>query len=189
MKKIFIILLFTIIYIDASAQNCKVQGVIQYYHNDYLGYRPDLRAEVMFIKYSSTYKIPNRQTWETYQSLVDKWIKFGELRRYFGQTSAYEQAGFKITDKDIIQEYGVNLAVELDRIIEKGLVKYTTIVNSTGMYDISVPYGTYYVLIKSKNRKFPTALELKNRYRMIRVVLNSPTNVISYDFDFLRNAD
>ena len=57
MKKIFIILLFTIIYIDASAQNCKVQGVIQYYHNDYLGYRPDLGAEVMFIKYSSTYKI------------------------------------------------------------------------------------------------------------------------------------
>ncbi len=189
MKKFFIICFLSILCFNASAQQCKVQGVIQYYHNDYLGYRPDLGAEVMFIKYSPTYKIPDRQTWETYQSLIDKWINFGELRRYYGETISYEKSGLKISDKDIIQELGVKLTVEKDNIIEKGLVKYTTIVNSTGMYDISVPYGTYYVLIKSKNRKFPTALELNNRYRMIRVVLNNPTKVISYDFDFLRYAD
>ena len=82
-----------------------------------------------------------------------------------------------------VDEYSKYLENNISEAIEKGLVKYTTIVNGSGMYEISVPYGIYYVLIKSKNRKLPTVLEYKNRYYMKRVNLNSPTQIISFDFD------
>lgn len=183
MKKLLVLCIIGILCLSASAQQCKVQGIVQYYHNEYIGHKADLGAEVMFIKYSSTHKIPNKQKWETYQDLVEKWIKAAYYRKYFSTAEACENAGFKLEDKETIQTLGLELSVEKDKAIEKGLVKYTTIVNGSGMYEISVPYGIYYVLIKSKNRKLPTVLEHKNRYYMKRVNLNSPTQIISFDFD------
>lgn len=183
MKKLFILCVVALIGLTANAQQCKVQGVVQYYHNEYIGHRADLGAEVMFIKYSSTYKIPNRQKWETYQDLVEKWIKAAYYHKYFGTVEACEHAGFKLEDKETIQALGLELAVEKNDIIEKGLVKYTTLVDGSGMYNITLPYGIYYVLIKSKNRELPTVLEYENRYHMVRVDLKSPTAVISFDFD------
>lgn len=169
--------------IVANAQQCRVQGVVQYYHNEYLGHQPDLGAEVMFIKYSSATKVPNRAKWEEYQDMVEKWIKAAYYRKYFALEEAYESAGFKEEYKDKIQELGIELALERMQCEDNGQVKYTTLVNGTGMYDITVPYGIYYVLIKSKNRKLPTVLEMSNRYHMVRVDLKSPTQVISFDFD------
>ena len=187
MKKIFI-LLFCCLCLTSKAQQCNVQGIIQYYYNDYIGYKPDIGAEVMFIKYSSTHKIPNRSKWEKYQNLVDKWIKFRYLRKHFNFNDALNKVGLNECDKDTIQNLGVELANEKNNIIEKNLVKYTTIVDATGKYSITIPYGTYYILIKSRNRKFPTVLEYENRYHMERVKLNSPTQIVSFDFDILRNT-
>lgn len=184
MKKLFIICALCMTScLSIFAQQCKVQGIVQYYHNEYIGHRADLGAEVMFIKYSSTHKIPDRKKWETYQDLVEKWIKAAYYQKYFSTAEACKNAGFNLEDKKTIQALGLELSVEKDKAIEKGLVKYTTIVNGSGMYEISVPYGIYYVLIKSNNRELPTVLEYKNRYHMQRVHLNSPTQIISFDFD------
>ena len=180
-----ILLLFVILFagITANAQQCKVQGIVQYYHNEYIGHKADMGAEVMFIKYSSTLKIPNRQKWETYQDIVEKSIKAAYYRKYFSKAEAFENAGLTEEDLTKMQELGLELAVEKNDAIEKGLVKYTTIVDGSGMYEISVPYGIYYVLIKSKNREYPSVLEYENRYHMVRVDLKSPTQIISFDFD------
>lgn len=180
-----ILLLFVILFagITSNAQQCKVQGIVQYYHNEYIGHKADMGAEVMFIKYSSALKIPNRQKWETYQDIVEKSIKAAYYHKYFGKAEAFENAGLAEEDLTKMQELGLELAVEKNDAIEKGLVKYTTIVDGSGMYEISVPYGIYYVLIKSKNRKYPSVLEYENRYHMVRVDLKSPTQIISFDFD------
>ena len=183
MKKIYIFCFMLCISIAANAQMCKVQGIVQYYHNEYIGHKADMGAEVMFIKYSSALKIPNRQKWETYQDIVEKSIKAAYYRKYYGETDAFKMAGLTKEDLSKMQELGLLLTVEKDQAIEKGLVKYTTIVNGSGMYEISVPYGIYYILIKSKNRKYPSVLELNNRYHMVRVDLKSPTQIISFDFD------
>lgn len=189
MKKILLVVLLFGISTCLNAQKCNVQGVIQYFYNDYVGFKPDVGSEIMFIKYSSTHKVPNRQKWETYQSLVEKWIEFGKSRKYLDRSKALEYSGYKQGDKDSIQALGAELFLERITIEEEGLVKYTTVVGASGKYEISVPYGTYYILVKSKNRKLATALEYFNRYYMQRVVLNSPTKIVSYDFDIYRSDD
>ena len=187
MKRTAILFASWLIIFAANAQQCRVQGIVQYYYNEYIGYKADCGAEVMFIKYSSALKLPTRSTWETYQDLVDRWIKASYYYKHFGLKEACEKADFKKEDRNTIQELGLKLAVEKNSAIENGLVKYTTIVDGGGMYDITVPYGIYYILIKSKNRNLPTVLEHENRYQMIRVDLKSPTKVISYDFNIPLN--
>lgn len=190
MKKSLILLMtFIVVCTFANAQKCNVQGVVQYIYNDYIGFKPDTGAEVMFIKYSSTYKVPNRQKWETYHSMVEKWIKFDKSRKHLDRTSALKYSGYKPEYKDSIQTLGAELLLERMTIEEKGLIKYTTVVDASGKFDINVPYGTYYILIKSKNRKLTTGLEFYNRYYMVRTVLNTPTKIVSYEFDIPRGYD
>lgn len=172
--------------IGLNAQNCNVQGVIQYFHNDYVGYRPDIGAEVMFVKYSSTRKIPKRKDWEAYQTLVDNWIKYEEINNTLNRADSEKYSGYKEEYADSMLMLSSKLLLETWEYEENNQIRYSTVVDASGKYSISVPYGTYYVWIKSNNRKLPTLLEKEHRQRMIRVVLNSPTKVISYDFDIPR---
>lgn len=183
MKKTLLLSLMCCLFLTSHAQQCNVQGVIQYFYNDYFGFRPDIGAEVLFIKYSSTKKIPKRETWETYQGLIDKLIKYEKARHYFDEATSEELSGFKKEYGDSIQTLSAKLWLETTEYEDNNMVKYSTIVDASGRYNISIPFGTWYVLIKSKNRKLPTILENENRYQMIRVVLNNPTKIISYDFD------
>lgn len=186
MKKVFFLCVMCCISVLACAQQCKVQGIVQYYHKE-LGYRIDLGAEVLFVQYSSVLKVPNRQKWETYQGLVDKWINASYWRRYRSIEDAYKMAEMKAEDKTTIQELGVELMAELLTAIDKDLVKYSTVVDASGKFDITIPYGVYYVFIKSKNSTIPTLLEANNRYHLERVELKNPTKIISYDFNILLN--
>lgn len=172
--------------ICTNAQKCKVQGVVQYFYNDFFGFKPDTGTEIMFVKYSSKYKVPSRKKWESYQSMTEKLIKYSIYRKDLNRDDAMHHSGFKPEYVDSIKTLALDLLLERVMIEEEGLVKYSTIVDASGKFDISVPYGTYYILIKSKNRTLPTLLESKNRYYMVRTVLNSPTKIISYDFDTTR---
>lgn len=190
MKKVLFIAVFLFgTSICINAQKCNVQGVVQYIYNDYIGFKPDTGSEVMFIKYSSTHKVPNRQKWETYHSMVEKWIKFDKSREYLRRDEALEYSGYKQGYKDSIQTLGAELLLERITIESEGLIKYSTVVDASGKFDINVPYGTYYILIKSKNRKLTTGLEFYNRYYMVRTVLNTPTKIVSYEFDIPRGYD
>ena len=187
MKKfLFIAVLLLGNCICTNAQQCKVQGVVQYFYNDFFGFKPDTGAEVLFIKYSSKYKVPTRKKWESYQSMTEKMIKYSVYRKDLSRDDAMHHSGFKPEYMDSIKALAPELLLERVLIEEEGLAKYSTIVDASGKYEISVPYGTYYILIKSKNRKLPTLLEFQNRVYMVRTVLNSPTKIISYDFDITR---
>lgn len=187
MKKfLFVSIMLLSVSIGMNAQRCTVQGVIRYFYNDYIGFQPDNGTEIHFIKYSSTHKIPDRKKWDNYQDLVDKWIMFKKYRQHLNLNESLELSEYKEEYEDSIQTLGTLLLLETIDFEDKNLIKYSTIVDNSGKYSISVPYGIYYVWIKSKNRKLATLLEYKNRQRMIRVNLKSPTKVISYDFDILR---
>ena len=187
MKKFIVLsLLFVVASMHICAQKCNVQGIVQYYYNDYIGFRADTGSEVYFIKYSSVHKVPTRQKWEKYQDMVEKRIKYTMLHRYLNRDEAEQHSGYKQEFEDSIQTLGGELLLERLLIEEEGLAKYTAVVDASGKYEISVPYGTYYILIKSKNRKIMTPLEALNRYHMERVVLKSSTKVVSFDFNIIR---
>lgn len=181
-------LLFTLVisYLSvtfAIAQNCNVQGVVRYFFNEYIGYKPDTGAEVMFIKYSTKYQIPKIQVWTNYQTMMDNWRRYELARQYFSPKESERRSGFKEEHTDSILKLSRLLMVERDEMIEKGLVRYSTVVDATGKYSISIPMGIYYILFKSSNRQHGTLLESKNRYYMIKVKLSTSTKVLSYDFD------
>lgn len=185
-KKI-ILLIIAILGINVvNAQKCNVQGIVQYFYNDYIGFRADLGAEVLFIKYSSTNKAPNIKKWNAYQDLIDKYIIYRKCMAWFSEEESSKKSGFKKEYIDSLETLSMELLEETLIYEDKNMIKYSTVVDDSGKYSINIPYGTYYVLIKSKHRRLPTVLEAINRQRMFRVVLNSPTKIISYDFDMLR---
>ena len=151
-----------------------------------MGYKPDAGAEVHFLKYSSKYKSPDRKKWDAYQELVDNWIKYEKYIKVFDKKKTEEVSGFKREYKDSLQTLAAELLFETGEYESRNMIKYSTVVDDSGKYNISIPYGIYYVWIKSKNRKILTLLEYGNRQRMIRVDLKSPTKIISYDFDIVR---
>ena len=59
--KRFFVLLFLIAFCSLTyAQDmCQVSGVVRFEYNDYIGYRPDLGAEVYFIPKSANDTIPH----------------------------------------------------------------------------------------------------------------------------------
>lgn len=185
-KKITLLIIAILGISSASAQTCNVQGIVQYFYNDYIGFRPDLGAEVLFIKYSSANKAPNIKKWNAYQDLFDKYFIYREYMAWHSEAESSKVSGFKKEYIDSLQTLGLELLEETLIYEDKNMIKYSTIVDASGKYSINIPYGTYYVLIKSKNRQFQTALEAINRQRMFRVVLNSPTKIINYDFDIPR---
>lgn len=186
MRKTFILLMFSCLCLTIKAQQCNVQGVIQYFYNDFIGFKPDRGAEILFVKYSSSHKIPKIKKWDAYQTLVDNWIKYEKLRHTLSKADSEKYSGFKEEYVDSTLALSGELLSETWKYEENNMIKYSAVVDASGKYSISLPYGTYYIWIKSKNRKLPTLLENKQRQRMIRVVLNSPTKVISYDFDIPR---
>lgn len=186
MRKTFILLMFSCLCLTIKAQQCNVQGVIQYFYNDFIGFKPDTGTEILFVKYSSSHKIPKIKKWEAYQTLVDNWIKYEKLRHTLSKADSEKYSGFKEEYVDSTLALSGELLSETWKYEENNMIKYSAVVDASGKYSISLPYGTYYIWIKSKNRKLPTLLENKQRQRMIRVVLNSPTKVISYVFDIPR---
>lgn len=166
-----------------AAQNCDVQGVVRYFYNEYIGYKADIGAEVMFIKYNSKYKIPQIKNWINYQTLLDNRRKYLKYRKYCNVEESEKVSGFKEEYVDSILSLSRILLIEKEKIINNGIVKYSAVVDGTGKYSLKVPMGTYYVLFKSANRNLNTYLEKDNKYYMIRVELNSPAKILSFDFE------
>ena len=56
------------------AQKCKVQGVVRYEFNDYVGYKADIGAEINFIAKEDADSL-NVLHWDEYEKLAKKTIK------------------------------------------------------------------------------------------------------------------
>lgn len=57
------------------------------------------------------------------------------------------------------------------------------LITGDGTYTMNVPYGRYYIICKSANRKRNTLLEKNNRFYIYEVTLNSSSKILNFDFD------
>lgn len=191
MKKICILLAFVLCCVAVQAQStCKVQGVVRYYYNDTFKYRPDLGAEIRFIPKTKQDTIPSCDKWDEYEN------KSRKVVNYLLTVAEWKDEGIYSSDKDSmirgvwgVEEGDVERVKSLsEELFTEVLLllqneKYMTVVDNNGSYNISIPQGEYYVVMKSANRDRPFMAELLGRIYVKEVSIESPTKVISHDFE------
>jgi hypothetical protein len=111
-------------------QNGKISGVITYFFNDNLGYKPDVGAEVLVI---SSAKISNFN-----YSIIDSFLN-PEM--------------YSITNKTVLSELDKGAWDEIAKIKYENIAYcQKLIVDGNGNFSSDFPEGTYYVLVTSANR-------------------------------------
>ena len=167
-----------------------MQGVVRYYYNDTFKYRPDLGAEVKFIPKTKQDTIPSCDKWDEYETKSHKVVNYllgvAEFKKE-GIYSSYADSEirniYKVGDDDINRVKTLSEELFLEVLIMANSTEYVTIVDNSGLYSISLPYGDYYVVMKSANRERPFMVDLLGRMYVKEVSINSATKVISHDFD------
>ena len=178
MKKICILLAFVLCCVAVQAQStCKVQGVVRYYYNDTFKYRPDLGAEIRFIPKTKQDTIPSCDKWDEYENKSRKVVNY-----LLSGAKVYERVwGVEEGDVERVKSLSEELFTEVLLLLKNE--KYMTVVDNNGSYNISIPQGEYYVVMKSANRDRPFMAELLGRIYVKEVSIESPTKVISHDFE------
>lgn len=191
MKKFCVLLAFVLCCGVVQAQStCKVQGVVRYYYNDTFKYRPDLGAEIRFIPITKQDTIPSCDKWDEYEN------KSRKVVNYLLTVAEWKDEGIYSSDRDsmIRGVWGVEEGdVERVKLLSEELFtevllllqneEYMTVVDNNGLYNISIPQGEYYVVMKSANRDRPFMAELLGRIYVKEVSIESSTKVISHDFE------
>ena len=176
-----------------KVQNCEVSGVVTYFHNKYIGNRPDIGATIRFIKvedldstkfnhiaysYYKWNKSAAAAYWEFYN-------KYGQLEadRSIGNIYDFQKANWDNYDAicDTLGAVQLQLALIFDETDNK--YRYETIVDATGAFKITVPYGEYYAYIKSENRKGIFMPEMVARFELKKIKLDKPTYILKENFD------
>lgn len=181
-KSIFaLLLIMSSVVCTANAQTCKVQGVVRYYQNDFVGWKPDIGAEVWVVPKSKKYPT---KLWLQYQDQCERWLQYEKLAKYaYGYQKSMEVSGFVGTDSLL------NLSAEvliqrlyIEDADNKCILKQA-LITGDGTYTLNVPQGKYYVIAKSANKKRNTLLEMNNRYLIYEVNLNGSSKILNFDFD------
>lgn len=192
MKKVSLLLAFILCFGMVQAQNkCKVQGVVRYFYNDFIGHKADLGAEIRFIPATPQDTIPSCDKWReydwnshrviTYLIKVEEWKSEGI---YYGDNKKTLQNIYGIDDDFIekVFKLSTDLTKEVFKLLEHD--EYVCLVDNSGMYQIEVPQGEYYVVMKSANRTRPLGfVDFAGRMYVKKIKLDSSTKVISHDFD------
>lgn len=162
-------------------QLCNLQGTVQYKYNDYVGYKIDVGAEVYVYpleKFSHIFSL-----WQEYEKLVKckmSYIKYKEYnisdanRRSLSSFSREDEAQFDSIESQLLTEY----------IKTKDEYVNVSLIDNSGKYSISLPYGEYIVVFKSKNRTRLTLFELSGRITFEKINVDKPALLISCDFDY-----
>lgn len=182
MKKFVLFTAIIISVLSASAQECKLKGVVRYEYNDYIGFKTDSGAEVYVVP-SNTPDL-DITTWDSYAALAKEYMKYLEAK----------------SDPDIpnnlislFSDWKDSDKVKLDELDSKCLDQYLKmkdncidigLVDESGKYELVVPYGEYYILFVSKNRERPTVTELTGRKIVEKVTIDKPVKVLSIDFKY-----
>ena len=166
-SKILLIPILTLICGNILAQSCKLKGIVQYKFNDNIGYKIDVGAEVYIV---SENKLPNLniKTWEEYENAALVSIKYWEyLNEPAGTFPQLDQLCKKQLD-------------EASQLFED-----VSLVDASGNYQFTLPYGDYYIFAISQNRNRPFSLTEKEK-RVIgkKVKLDKPIKVLSINFDY-----
>lgn len=174
-----------------QSKTCEVSGVVRYFFNDYIGYRPDLGATIQFIKKKDMDGEFDFTKYLEYSSYKSYAISYYTICRKYGENAALEftsKFGFKKADLEKFKTLCDSLSIayfELAMITDKTSSRYCyeTLVDASSSYRIRVPYGEYYVIIKSKNRKGVFKPEILGRFEIEDVKLDKPSYILSQDFD------
>lgn len=192
--KRFFVLLFLIAFCSLTyAQDmCQVSGVVRFEYNDYIGYRPDLGAEVYFIPKSANDTIPHLKLWEEYEDLAHrgmmymKYIAEGEREGIYSdmyQSMMRSNWRYQKEDEARVDELDKILFNERNTLLKND--DNVALVDASGMYTISLPKGEYYVVFVSANRKRRSWLtELLGRTHVTEIELKGASKKASFDFAY-----
>lgn len=186
MKKLLSFLLLTFMCVIINAQECNIQGVVQYEYNDYIGYKIDTGSEIGVVSVKKALELGVvAEDWRNYEKLAKQYMKYlswkndDELSVY-GISTIRDITGFSIDTEIELKKYD-NLCCE-QYIKLLGNYEYETLVDGTGKYALTLPYGEYLIFAKSKNRQRPLSTELTGRILVEHIIINKPSKIISFDF-------
>ena len=189
MKKVSILFVFILCCGVVQAQNtCKVQGIVRYFYNDTFGYKADLGAEIRFIPKTQQDTIPSCSKWDEYETKSGKVVKFLKAAAEWKEEGIYYLGESQLRELYKVQPSDEAHVKKLSEVLFKEVVillsneEYMCLVDNSGMYNIELPRGEYYVVMRSKNRDRPMLAELTGRIYVKAVNLNGATKVISHDF-------
>lgn len=166
-SKILLISLFTLICENIFAQDCKLKGIVQYKFNDNIGYKIDVGAEVYVVSKNKLPKL-NIKTWEEYEKAALISIKYW---KYLNEPAEAFSKLDPICKK------------QLDEASQ--LFEDVSLVDASGNYQFTLPYGDYYIFAISKNRNRSFSItEKENRVIVKKVKLDRPIKVLSINFDY-----
>lgn len=174
-------------------KNCNVTGAIRYHFNDYQGYKPDLGAEIRFVPQQAVDSVHLKE-WRKFEStahsIIMAKISIQNLENdgiYMdsGKRSLfYGNYGVSESDESKIMKLNTEILYPEYQKLENA-AEYVALIDTNGTYNLSMPRGKYYVLIKSKNRTRSSYLtDITGCVHVEEVDLSSPTKILSYDFDY-----
>ena len=167
------------------AQECKVQGIVRYKFNDYVGYKSDNGAQVYFVE-KKAIDSSNVEIWKEYEALADKQtfhlLLMNESDGVVGEETVREFSKFSVADEKRLNEIDSQCLVYYIQWV--GNASYVALVDDSGKYEVEIPFGEYYVIAKSANRERLTITELTGRALLQETNINKNVKIISFDFKY-----
>lgn len=176
-----------------KVQKCEVNGVVTYFYNKFFGNRPDVGAIVRLIKAEDldstkfnhaaySYYKWNRSAAAAYWEFYSQYGQ-SEADRAIGSIYNFQKANWDNFDAicDTLAVVQIHLAEILDETNKK--YHYEAVVDGTGSFKMTVPYGTYYAYITSENRKGIFMPEMIARFELRKITLDKPNYILKENFD------
>ena len=184
MKKVVVMFvsLFVLIF-GAYAETGKVKGVVQYKYNDYVGFKTDVGAEFYVVSVSKASNV-DVETWEKYEVKTKEYMKYLEYKNDPEIPSEYLRlfTSWKDADKKVLDELD-GKCLEQSLAIKESCEDFD-IIDESGKYELTLPYGEYYILFISKNRERPTVTEITGRKIVKKIKVDKPATLLSIEFGY-----
>lgn len=174
-------------------KTCKISGIIRYFHNKYIGYKPDVGAEIYFVDKKVFDTIIDIEIATEYYDLASAAMGYrvaingneylgGDFTQSIRNIYGFSQLNEAKLDKLDVTFY--QMFILWKEKYDKTEPKYRTYIDASSSYEIEIPYGHYYVVIISGNRNRGIVLsEFAHRHYIKEFEAKENTNVLSYDFE------
>lgn len=187
MKKLLTIF-FAVFFITigTSAQKQARYGTIKgsvLYDSGY-GYKADAGATIYAVKQNSIkgdFEQKSDSILRGYYSLY----KYAEIKGTYGSDRAVDKLkeyGFWIEPSETVRREGEFL-LTLFEVLDTPAIKKELIVGANGEYSMKLPYGSYYLIFRSGNKRVSDSLLSRNGvYQVIKVKINKSITDLSCKF-------
>lgn len=179
MKKILLLLAVCLITFGLSAQRQTRYGTVKgcvLYDNGY-GYRADVGATLYVVKQSAV-KGDLEQKCDSILKGYYSLYKYAEIKGTFGSDGAIsklKEYGFWVEPSEIVTKEGEFLLTLFD-LLDTPAIKKEVTIGTSGEYSVKLPYGNYYFIFHSGNKRVSDSLlSSKGLYQVYKVKVNKPT--------------